>query len=238
MPDRPQVLLRLVHSLARLDAVVPLPHRLCRAVVDVSSARHGAISLGVTAAERTLLCASSEYAARFEDTQELVREGPGLEVLSSGRAVVSADGAETLRRWPGLVGALGTGSVGMESVAVHALPMRPASSLVGVMTVHHLESPSAPPFDLSDLQFLADAVGAALVGDQTAHHDPSRMWSERDRISQATGMVVVQLALGPDDALAVLRAHAFAQAVSLAEISRRVIARELDFRTGLGEGGA
>jgi hypothetical protein len=234
VPDRPQVLLRLVHSLARLDALDPLPHRLCRAVVDVSSARDGAMSLGVTATERTLLCASSEYAARFEDAQDLAQEGPALEVLSSGLAVVSHDGVETRRRWPGLVGALGD----EEGALVRSLPMRPGSSLVGVMTVHHVPSSAAPSFDVSDLQFLADAVGAALVGDQTAQHDPSRMWSERDRISQATGMVVVQLALGPDDALAVLRAHAFAQAVSLAEISRRVIARELDFRTGLGEGGA
>ena len=51
----------------------------------------------------------------------------------------------------------------------------------------------------------------------------------RDRVSQATGMVVAQLKITPTDALALLRAHAFAHGTTVAEVSRGIIGRELDF---------
>jgi hypothetical protein len=43
-------------------------------------------------------------------------------------------------------------------------------------------------------------------------------------------MVTAQLRLPPDDALAILRAHAFAHNITLAETARQVVNRELDFR--------
>jgi hypothetical protein len=82
---------------------------------------------------------------------------------------------------------------------------------------------------VDDLAFLADVLGAAIVGGIPEGDGDHVLWSERDKISQATGMIVAQLGLGRVDALAVLRAHAFAREASIAEISRSVIARELVF---------
>lgn len=42
-------------------------------------------------------------------------------------------------------------------------------------------------------------------------------------------MVVVQLRLPPEDALAILRAHAYAQQSTLSEIAAAVVARRLKF---------
>ena len=61
------------------------------------------------------------------------------------------------------------------------------------------------------------------------------VWSERDKVSQATGMIVAQLRIAPADALAVLRAHAFAHEASVAEISRAVLSRQLVFVEPGGE---
>ena len=49
------------------------------------------------------------------------------------------------------------------------------------------------------------------------------------RVHQATGIVVAQLAIAPDDALALLRAHAFAENATLDEIARVVVDRQLNF---------
>jgi hypothetical protein len=81
---------------------------------------------------------------------------------------------------------------------------------------------------LEDAQFLADAVGAALL-DETATTGavPFAAWSDRARVHQATGMVVAQLALPAEDALALLRAHAFAESATLDQIAVAVVEREL-----------
>jgi hypothetical protein len=45
-------------------------------------------------------------------------------------------------------------------------------------------------------------------------------------------MVIAQLRVGPDDALAILRAHAYAHDTTLAEIAEQVVDRRLDFSRG------
>ncbi len=53
----------------------------------------------------------------------------------------------------------------------------------------------------------------------------------RDQLSQATGMVVAQLKIAPPDALALLRAHAFAHGTTVTEVSSRIVDRTLHFTT-------
>jgi hypothetical protein len=232
MSDRPEMVLRLTRSLARLRLPDPLPLRLCHAVIDVVDAQGGAISLGFSTSQRTLLCATSQAASRYEDAQDLVREGPSLDAFRTASAVCSLGEADQIRRWPRLAAALSGPAPGQ----VFALPMRPSSSVIGVLTIHHESAVLGSVDVMPELQFLADAVGAAIIGDLPAHDDPSELWSERDRISQATGMVVAQLGLDAPDALAVLRAHAFAQETSVEDVSRLIVARELDFRRGIDGG--
>ncbi|GAA1571444.1 hypothetical protein GCM10009804_29790 [Kribbella hippodromi] len=47
---------------------------------------------------------------------------------------------------------------------------------------------------------------------------------------QATGMLAIQLGASMEDALAMLRAHAFAQDPTLSEIAEQVVDRPIDFR--------
>lgn len=231
MTDRPEIVLRLTRTLARLAPRQPLPLRLCHAVLEVAEGRDSAIALGLTTHGRSVLCATSPAAARFEDAQDLVGQGPSLEALRSGRYVGCLDLSEHRARWPQLVDA----TVDLGLGKVQALPIRPGPVTIGVLTVHH-EVGHRDTLEPTDLQFLADAVGAAILGELPDLHTSSSLWTHRDRVSQATGMVVAQLGVGPEDAVAVLRAHAFAQETTLAEISALVVARELDFGAPDGEG--
>jgi hypothetical protein len=52
----------------------------------------------------------------------------------------------------------------------------------------------------------------------------------RREVHQASGMVSAQLDITVDDALLVLRGHAFATSTSLREVATDVVARRLDFR--------
>lgn len=235
VPDGPEMVLRLTRLLARQAPHQPLALRLCHAVVAAVEAREGAISLGLALHDRSVLCATSESAERFEDAQDVVREGPSLEAFATGHAVPPVGAVALRRRWPTLAAAVGGLVVG----DVQALPMRPASTLVGVLTVHH--APGARrATGTTDLQFFADAVGAAIIGELPGlpvleslgglvePRGGSVLWTDRDRVAQATGMVVAQLGLSTSDAMAVLRAHAFVAGTTLLEICRRVVARELD----------
>jgi hypothetical protein len=230
--DGPDMVLRLTHLLAQRRRTEPLPLRLCHAVVEAVEASDGAISLGTSTSDLTVLCATSPEAARFEEAQHLVREGPTLDACRTGLAVPCSSRTDLVVRWPGLGEVVADLSLGG---TVHVLPMRSGVAALGALTVHHDEWVGSDD-RLRGLQFFADAVGAAIVGDlpdervtTAAGSAAGPMWSERDQVSQATGMVVAQLDIDPPDALAVLRAHAFAQSTTLVVIARRVVERELDF---------
>jgi hypothetical protein len=223
VPERPELMLKLTRALASLPGDQPLALRMCSAFVAIVEARRGSISLGFASSERTMLCATDAMAARYEDAQDVVREGPSLDAFRTGHVVTSASTEDQQARWPGLASA-----VAWPTDVVHAIPLRPDSTLLGVLTIHGHMGEMLDDTD-QELQFLGNAVGAAIVGELPTHDDESRLWSERDRVSQATGMIIAQLGVPPGDALAVLRAHAFAHEISVVEVSGLVVDRSLDF---------
>jgi len=225
MHDRSTLVLELTQELARVTPEEPFALRLCRAFARFADADGGAISLGFATSERTLLCVTDDLVSLFEDVQDTLHEGPTLDAFRTAQPVLSASWEEQVDRWPVLTESL-PGSI--SSTVVHAFPMLPEHTLVGVVSLHVRPArPLSRP--TADLTFLADVVGAAIVGGTPVEDDAHTLWSERDRVSQATGMIIAQLGISPADALAVLRAHAFAHETSVAEISRAVLARELTF---------
>ena len=111
-------------------------------------------------------------------------------------------------------------------VTIHCFPMRPAGQLLGVFTIYTDDGLT----ERTELvQFLANAVGAAVLHDPDSV-DSKGIWANRSMIHQATGMVVVQLRLPPEDALAIIRAHAFAHDATVHEIAEQIVTRRLDFR--------
>ena len=225
MSDRVTVLAQLARVIASAPPDEPLPARLCRAYVEVLGADGGAVTLESTTSQRLTLSTSNGVSASIEDLQDVLGEGPGQDAYRSGRTVVTeVDGLSdaSFPMFSELAGDL-TGPL-----TAWAIPMHPGGATIGVITVYRRTGGLA--YSLDAAQFLADAVGAALLDDPSAHGlTPFSGWSQRARVHQATGMVVAQLGIGPDDALALLRAHAFAEEVTLDRIATRVVDRHLDF---------
>jgi hypothetical protein len=194
-----------------------LARSLCEACVDILRAEGGALTISGGEGERFAVSTPGAF-EQLEPLQELLGEGPVHRAMAEDRLVVMhVDGV--VDEYP--VFSQLAGTVGGE-VTLYAVPMRAGGRVFGVFSLYVTAEPQARSPE--DLQFLADAVGASLLGDAD-----SLDWSERAEIHQATGMVVVQLRLHPDDALAVIRAHAFSRSTSLLSVAQDVLERRLTF---------
>jgi hypothetical protein len=202
----------------------PLALRLCLALDQILGMDGSSLAVGYETGTRTIHAATDERAAQVEDLQDVLREGPGLDAHRLGRPVV-VEAADLTDRWPLLGQAL---AQARRLSCLLAVPVRPDDEILGVITMRGPVS-SVQSLDLAQVQFLADAIGVAVLGGLEHAEPADSLWSVRDKVNQATGMVVAQLGIPPGDALAVLRAHAFADDASLDAIAAAVLARELVF---------
>lgn len=225
--EKAEILARLARLVAADGRRAALAERLvtaCRLILGVEGA---AITMENTTQQRITLCATDDVAARLEDLQEIYGGGPSHDAFDTGQAIVTVLGSDARRRWPEFAAAA-ENAVG--TVMVHAMPMRPTNDVIGVLTLYSRPAEMCDG-EIDGAQFLADAVGAALLSDppRTAQVNDTGPWAARSEIHQATGMVVAQLRLSASDALAILRAHAFAHDTTLAAIANQVVTRHLDF---------
>jgi hypothetical protein len=226
MTDRAEILVRLATLAAANATHADLAGRLCAASQLILGADGATVTVENSTANRTTLCATDRVMTRLEDLQDVTGEGPCLDAFRySTHFSLALDNQPNLR-WPEFT-RLAWQAVG--ALNMYSFPMRPNGETFGVISVYLADGRELPePVDSA--QFVADAVGAALLRDPAAEGFGEGAWASRAQIHHASGMVSAQLGLPPNDALAILRAHAFAHNVTLAETARQVVDRELDFR--------
>jgi hypothetical protein len=225
--EQASLLSRLTRAVAETTPEEPLTVRLCLALAEISGLDGGSMTIGYTAPSRTMLCATDPVAERIEELQDLSREGPALDAHRLAD-VVEVTEDEIDQRWPILGQSFPDGVLPARLVAA---PMRPAADVLGVVTLYG-GARSTLAVSTDEIQFLANAIGVAVLGGFERSDGTDELWSTRDLVNQATGMVVAQLGVRPEDALAVLRAHAFAHETSLAAIANDVVERSLIFQPG------
>jgi hypothetical protein len=232
--EQPGALLaQLTRVLARTEPRAPTSLRMCVAFSKVLASDGASISVGIASPERITLCATDDAAADVEDAQDVLSEGPSVDAYRTGTAVTGLSLAEQRLRWPMLSEMLETRGAQLD---LHAFPVRPESAVLGVVSVYQVDD-RALAVSPDEAQFLANALGVALLGHLDSDTASEERWAVRDRFDQATGMVVAQLRVRPEDAAAVLRAHAFAHATTLETVSLWVLTRTLDFSDRDGSDG-
>lgn len=229
MAGTDDLLTRLARGLAEIaESGLPLPSRLCHSAARILSCDGGAITFAYTRPERVTVAATDEVAQELEDVQDVAGEGPGVEAFTSGRYSrwdLTEEGAPD-PRWP-LLESSSLAAVG--SVVVHALPMVHPSGALGVLTLY--QRGSGGDIDAEAGMEVARLVGAALLSDWPADSAGQGPWAQRAEVHQATGMVVAQLGVPEEDALALIRAHAFSHDQSMNRSAHHIVTRQLSFTT-------
>lgn len=190
---------------------------------------HGASISVLAGPGQSTLGASDALAARLEQLQFELGEGPHWEALHSGEPVLVPDMRERRSSWPVFCTTAGELEVG----AMFAFPLTLGAVVVGVVDLYRSTTGDLSPGDRATARSLAavTASTALRLAAQAATEDAPQQgaWSPELRrvVHQATGMLLVQLDVTATEAFARLRAHAFATGATLESVAQDVVARRL-----------
>jgi GAF domain-containing protein len=218
---------RLAGLLASILPDASFADGLCEAAREVLGADGAALTMDLSLGSRVSVSSVDESTARLEQLEDIVFEGPGHAASQTGQVFVATVGAHSLEQWPHLSDLAQQHGL---SGTFWAVPMQPARVVIGVLVLHRVEGWLTEELEI--VQLVANAVGTALLRDPsllTPDQAITGSWAERSRIYQATGMVTAQLNISPDDAAALLRAHAYSGSQTLLEVAIAVIERRFEF---------
>lgn len=176
-----------------------------------------------------IIAATDGVSEELEERQSTVGEGPSLDVLHGHAALLLPDlsSTDSMVRWPVFTASAAKAGVS----AMFSFPIRADDVAVGVMDVYRFKAGDLTDDELADALSFADAA-LALALDRYGSVEPpvdDLFSARRAAIHQASGMVSVQLGISVADALARLRAYAFAHDRQLADVADDVVARKLRF---------
>jgi GAF domain-containing protein len=207
--------------------VIEFLHLLSGRCVELLSVDAAGLLLANPAGELQLVASSDEEARLLELFQLQGAEGPCLDAYRLGREVTKADLAESAEEWPSFAAA----AEGHGFRAVHALPMRLRSEVIGVLNLFSAVPGELGAADLRAARAMVDVATIGLLQARTIRHHEvlveqlQTALSSRVIIEQAKGFLAERLSLEMDQAFAVLRRYARSHNRKLSEVSGEVVAR-------------
>jgi len=174
-----------------------------------------------------MAAASDPDTARIEELQFTFGEGPCIDAVAAGRPVLVPDLTDgAMSRWPGYTFAVLDAGIR----AVFAFPLQVGAARLGVLVVFRALSGAMSRPELGQALTVADQVVTTLLDgqEQTTEVDElDEAFEHRAALFQAQGMVMVQLGISLAEALARIRAHAYATDRPLSEMAADIVARRL-----------
>jgi hypothetical protein len=206
---------------------------VCAAAMSAAGVDRAAVAVVLSASPRETVYASDPVAAEVEELALTLGEGPGVDALTGGPALVAdLTAMECLARWP--VFAPAALHAGVR--AVFALPLRVGGIRLGVLDLYRASPGELDRERLADALLLADTACALLLDAQPQRDrprlnggGPEQAGSAHPEVHQATGMITVQLGVSVAVALVRLRAYAYAHDRRLRDVAADVVARRLRF---------
>ncbi|MFD9894046.1 ANTAR domain-containing protein [Amycolatopsis sp. NPDC059027] len=172
------------------------------------------VALSTTSGHDALVARDAEFVAG---------EGPATDAGISGGTVTAVDDMLTTR-WPHYAPAVRRAGVR----AVLAVPLQQPITCVGALCILERKPVIADTLAMATDR-VADALArTVLLPSPQAPEvsDPLRLFTEtsyQDVVHQAAGMLSVRHGCSPDDAIALLRARAFADGTFIEELARREV---------------
>ncbi len=226
----PGRVLRVAEAFAAQPPAAP-EVRLCGAAAKLLDAAGVGLSLGATGAlaDSGLHAVSATDGARDGETLQFdLGEGPSYTAHRTGWPVQVAD-LELVDTWPAFAEA--AARAGLRGV--FAFPLRSGSVGLGALTAYQHVAGELTSEQYADALVLA-RFALNLLTSMQADRPPEELdqvfidsLATSVEVHQASGVVSVQLGIPVAAALAVMRAHAYADGVSLTEIATRIIEHRL-----------
>ncbi|MFC4943205.1 GAF and ANTAR domain-containing protein [Pseudonocardia sp. GCM10023141] len=213
--------------------------RICQACVAGLDVDGAVISLLTATVSRETLWATDPTAELLEELQFTLNEGACMEAATTGVPVLVADlhHSTDVQRWPIFAAAVAEQA---DVRALFAFPLQWGTVNVGVLDLYRKTPGALSAAQCRDAISASETGASMLLGVRTdpGHTDadglPGGSWldhshSSRAEIHQATGIVLAQLGISAQDALARMRAYAFVERRLLIDVAREVVSRRLQF---------
>lgn len=211
-----------------------LPIRLTKACVQVLPITGAGLSLFSAPTMRIPVGASDDTATAAERAQFTVAQGPCFEAHQTGGQVVATEPV-IAERWPLFYDLIAQTPVR----GILSSPLQDELSRVGVLDLYVPRSEDLAGIDRAELGAITHHITAALMRDDmfpNFRNGPpwdGPLWltnptvTARAHVMMAMGMVSVATGLKLDDALAALRAHAYAVDRTVDSIAQDIVHRNL-----------
>ncbi|MCD7440405.1 GAF and ANTAR domain-containing protein [Streptomyces lincolnensis] len=211
-----------------------VPGRLCAVAVKLLPVTGASVSLRSDGMP-VQLTASNEQAAHVAEIQATLGDGPCMEAAHTGAPVLAGDldGDRDAGRWP--VFAQQATEAGVR--ALYSIPLGSDTVCVGTLDLCSDTPGDLTSGELSTARLVAGVMTVALMAlpreeeNGLTGNGPwlSGLASDHDEVYQAVGMIMVQLGVGADEALARLRGHAFAHGRTALEVAHEVVSHRKRF---------
>lgn len=207
------------------DPVSGLAHA-CVDLLEVS----GVSVMVMTEGTPSLLSASDRIAARLEDLQIVLGEGPGVDAHGTGRPAGEPNLPRPRHeRWI----AFAPSACAAGARAVFSFPLRIGAVRVGALTVYNDTTGNLSDQQHMDAIAVAGLATTAILAIQAESTEGllsphlEMLAANNAGVHQASGMVSVQLGVSVGEALTRIRATAFSLERSLSDVAGEIVARRM-----------
>jgi hypothetical protein len=201
------------------------PQRVCSAAVDLLDVTGAALSL-MTNSKLGAVWASDPVAARLEDIQLTLGEGPTMDALSWNAPAFEPYLASGSTRWPFFRPA----ALELGIAAVLAFPLQMGAIHLGALHLSKATAGLVSDDCFADALVLVDTAAQGILDLQAQGTVYWRLFDpvgERARVHHAAGIIAVQIRCDLPTALACLRAYSFSTERSIFDVADDVIVHRL-----------
>jgi hypothetical protein len=198
---------------------------VCRAAVEALGTNGAGLTL-ITKSHTGPICSHGEFASIGEDLQLSLGEGPCGDAFETRELVevtnLSSSGGE---RWPMFSKAMT--EAGVTSLA--SFPLRIGGARFGALTLYRSSfgelsfEQVADGYVVTQIASHLIIAGQAQVGEDSVIPEIEAGFVRMEPVHQATGMVMVELGIGAEDALARLRGAAFGSGRTLLDMAINIV---------------
>lgn len=180
---------------------------------------------GTPDSQQRLVRATDAVATRLEDLQFTVGEGPGMDAITSGTAILVPDLIATAARWP----AFTPGARAAGAAAVFAFPLALGTIRLGSLDCYRTTAGQLSSRQITAALVLAEMTFEAVVSETAGHAHDDLGWITdiHAEVHQASGMVKYDHGITMEAALLRIRGYAYANDMPIAVVAQRIVDREL-----------